>query len=90
MMACDLTLAGALRGAGDTRFPLKSTFCGMIFGRLIPAIVFLSLDFSVYWIFGVMILDYSTKAFMLVRRYRSCKWLTINNMAVSEAKPPAL
>ena len=90
MMACDLTLAGALRGAGDTRFPLKSTFCGMIFGRLIPATVFLSLDFSVYWIFGVMILDYSTKAFMLVTRYRSCKWLTASNTAVNEAKSPAL
>jgi putative MATE family efflux protein len=90
MMACDLTLAGALRGAGDTRFPLKSTFCGMIFGRLIPATVFLSLDFSVYWIFGVMILDYSTKAFMLVRRYRSCKWLTLNNTAMSESNSSAL
>ncbi len=75
MMACDLTLAGALRGAGDTRFPLKSTFCGMVFGRLIPASIFLSLGLSVYWIYSVMLLDYSIKACMLVMRYRSRKWL---------------
>ena len=77
MMACDLTLAGALRGAGETRFPLISTFCGMIFGRLLPAWLFVSLGLSIYWIFAVMLLDYSIKAFLLVRRYRSCKWLTV-------------
>ena len=75
MMACEITLAGALRGAGDTRFPLKSTFCGMIFGRLIPAWIFLHLGLSVYWIFGVMLFDYSIKAVMLLRRYHSRKWL---------------
>ena len=90
MMACDLTLAGALRGAGDTRFPLKSTVCGMVFGRLLPATLFLSLDFSVYWIFSVMILDYSIKAFMLVRRYRSCKWLTVDNTTISKANTSSL
>jgi len=76
MMACDLTLAGALRGAGDTRFPLKSTLSGMILGRLLPAWLFLSLGLSVHWIFAVMLLDYSIKASMLVRRYRSSQWLT--------------
>ena len=83
MMACEFTLAGALRGAGDTRFPLKSTFCGMIFGRLIPAWLFLSLGLSVYWIFGVMILDYSIKALMLVRRYRSGKWTRLGGAVLS-------
>jgi len=76
MMACEITLAGALRGAGDTRFPLKSTFCGMIFGRLLPAWLFLTLGLSVYWIFAVMLFDYSIKAIMLLRRYHSRKWLT--------------
>ena len=90
MMACDLTLAGALRGAGDTRFPLKSTLSGMIFGRLIPASLILYLGLSVYWIFGVMILDYSIKASMLIRRYRSRKWLALNNAAIGDMKPPAL
>ena len=77
MMACDFALAGALRGAGDTRFPLVATFIGIIFGRLIPAWLCTRLGLSVYWIFGVMALDYSLKAVLLVYRYRSRKWLDL-------------
>lgn len=75
IMACSITLAGALRGAGDTRFPLAATFCGMAMGRLLPAWIFLSMDLSIYWIFAVMVFDYSITATMLIRRYRSRKWL---------------
>jgi len=78
LMACEFTLAGALRGAGDTRFPLVATFCGIILGRLLPASIFAYLGFSVYWIFGVMILDYSIKATLLLHRFRSKKWLNIS------------
>lgn len=77
MMACDFALAGALRGAGDTRFPLIATFIGIIFGRLIPAWLCTRLGLSVYWIFGVMALDYSLKAVLLIYRYRSRKWLDL-------------
>jgi putative MATE family efflux protein len=77
LMAFEFTLGGALRGAGDTRFPLIATFCGIIFGRLIPALAFMWLGFSVYWIFAVMLLDYTIKAVMLLHRYRSRKWLDI-------------
>ena len=66
-----------MRGAGDTRFPLIATFCGIILGRLIPALILMWLGFSVYWIFGVMLLDYAIKAAMLIYRYRSRKWLDI-------------
>lgn len=76
-MAVEFTLGGALRGAGDTRFPLIATFCGIILGRLIPALLFLWLGFSIYWIFAVMLMDYSIKAVLLVHRYRSRKWLNI-------------
>ena len=75
LMACEFTLAGALRGAGDTRFPLIATFCGIILGRLLPASLFAYLGFSVHWIFGVMILDYATKTLLLQHRFRSKKWL---------------
>jgi putative MATE family efflux protein len=77
LMACEFTLGGALRGAGDTRFPLIATFCGIILGRLIPALILMWLEFSVYWIFAVMLLDYAIKAAMLIYRYRSRKWLDI-------------
>jgi putative MATE family efflux protein len=78
LMAFEFTLGGALRGAGDTRFPLVATLCGIILGRLIPAAIFVWLGFSVYWIFSVMILDYAIKAAMLIHRFRSRKWLDIN------------
>ncbi|MFT6276250.1 MAG: putative MATE family efflux protein [Halioglobus sp.] len=77
IMACEFTLAGALRGAGDTRFPLIATFCGIILGRLIPATIFTYLGFSVYWIFGVMIVDYIIKASLLLYRFQSKKWLNV-------------
>jgi Na+-driven multidrug efflux pump len=35
------------------------------------------LEFSVYWIFAVMILDYAIKAALLIHRFRSRKWLDI-------------
>ena len=76
-MAFEFTLGGALRGAGDTRFPLIATFCGILFGRLIPAVVCLWLGLSIYWIFSVMLLDYCIKAILLIYRFRSRKWLNI-------------
>ena len=77
MMAVEFTLGGALRGAGDTRSPLVATFCGIILGRLITALLFLWLGLSVYWIFGVMLLDYGIKSTMLWYRFRSRSWLEI-------------
>jgi MATE family, multidrug efflux pump len=75
IMAFEFTLGGALRGAGDTRFPLYATLCGIIGGRLLPALLFVSLGLSVYWIFSVMILDYTIKATLLWFRFRSRRWL---------------
>jgi MATE family, multidrug efflux pump len=75
IMAVDITLSGALRGAGDTRFPLLATVCGIILGRLLPALLFLGLGLSIHWIFAVMLFDYIIKSSMLLKRYRSGKWL---------------
>lgn len=75
LMAVDFTIAGALRGAGDTRFPLLATTGGIFFGRLLPALLFLKLELSIYWILSVMIFDYAIKATLLLYRYRSNKWI---------------
>ncbi len=80
VMAIEITLSGALRGAGDTRYPLIATLCGIIFGRLIPALLILWLDLSITWLFAVMLLDYCIKSAMILRRYRSGKWLTVRVM----------
>ncbi len=84
MMAVEFTLASALRGAGDTRYPLLITFLGIVLGRLLPALLFYKLGLSVGWIFGVMALDYGIKAVLLIRRFRAGQWVHINP-AVSRA-----
>jgi putative MATE family efflux protein len=75
LMAVDFALAGALRGAGDTRFPLLATTGGILFGRLLPALLFLKMDLSIYWVLSVMVSDYAIKATLLLYRYRSQKWV---------------
>ena len=74
-MALEVALAGALRGAGDTRFPMITTFCGLLIARLIPAWIFTTLGLSVYWILLVMLTDYMLKAAMVVYRFRALDWL---------------
>jgi len=78
LMAVEFTLGGALRGAGDTRSPLMATFCGIILGRLLPSLTCLWLGLSVYWLFAVMLLDYTIKAALLYHRFRSRAWLEMH------------
>jgi putative MATE family efflux protein len=77
LMAVEFTLASALRGAGDTRYPLMVTICGIFLGRLFPAWLFAKMGLSIYWVFSVMIIDYGIKSALLFRRYKSEKWLDI-------------
>jgi MATE family, multidrug efflux pump len=74
LMAIEFSLGGALRGAGDTRFPLLTTFTGLIVGRVLLSSVLTSLGCSVEWIYGALLADYILKAIMLVSRFRSNKW----------------
>ena len=74
LMAIDFALSGALRGAGDTRFPLLSTFCGLICGRVLLAAVFTWLALPVEWVYGTLLADYSIKVSLLVLRFRSGRW----------------
>lgn len=77
LMAVDAAIGGALRGAGDTRFPLIATVSGIMLGRLLPAFLILSLDMSIHWMFLVMFMDYVIKATLLLWRYNSRKWMQI-------------
>lgn len=74
LMAIDFALSGALRGAGDTRFPLFTTFSGLILGRVLSAAIFAWRGLPVEWIYGALLADYSIKCCLLVWRFRSGKW----------------
>lgn len=77
VMAIDFTLSGALRGAGDTKFPLVATVSGIMLGRMIPALIILFLGLGIYWIFAVMLFDTAIKSSLLLYRFQSRKWLHI-------------
>jgi putative MATE family efflux protein len=74
LMAIEFTLSGCLRGAGDTRFPLKATMAGLIGARVGLAALFTFMGLTVVWIYAALIGDYIVKALMLVSRFKSGKW----------------
>lgn len=74
LMAIDFALGGALRGAGDTRFPLYTTFAGLICGRVLLAAVFAWMKLPVEWVYGALLADYTIKVSMLIWRFRSGRW----------------
>jgi Na+-driven multidrug efflux pump len=77
LMAIEFTLGGALRGAGDTRFPLLTTLTGFVFVRASLAGLFVLAGLSVEWVFAALIADWIVKACMLTWRFRSGRWQTI-------------
>jgi putative MATE family efflux protein len=77
LMALEFTLGGALRGAGDTRFPLVTVFTGLIGARVALSALFAWMGLSVEWIFAALIADYVVKGAMLSWRFRSGRWQQI-------------
>ena len=74
LMAVEYAMGGALRGAGDTRFPLFAVFAGLIGARITLASLFAWYDLPVEWIFAALIADYIVKATLLTLRFRSGRW----------------
>ncbi len=77
LMAIEFTLGGALRGAGDTRFPLFVVLAGMVVMRLGTAVTLHALGFTVEWIYAALLADYLVKGAMLIARFRSGRWKTV-------------
>lgn len=74
LMAIEFAIGGALRGAGDTRFPLRATLVGLLGMRCGLAIIFTWLEFEVVWVYAALIADYLVKGAMLLHRFRSGRW----------------
>jgi Na+-driven multidrug efflux pump len=74
LMAIEFSLSGALRGAGDTRFPLLTVACGLFGVRILLAAVFAWRGLRVEWVFTALIGDYIAKATLLTWRFRSGRW----------------
>jgi putative MATE family efflux protein len=78
LMAIEFTLGGALRGAGDTRFPLFALLAGLLVFRL-GAAWFLArpLFGSVTAVWSCLLADYAIKALLLSWRFRSGRWKSV-------------
>jgi putative MATE family efflux protein len=74
LAAIDFSLAGALRGAGDTRFPLLSTCAGLFGGRVLLAAAFTWRGLSIEWVYAALLADYAIKISLLLLRFRSGRW----------------
>jgi putative MATE family efflux protein len=74
LMAIEFTLAGALRGAGDTRFPFFAVLAGLLGMRCTLAAIAAWAGLPVEWIFAALIGDYLVKSSMLAARFRSGRW----------------
>ena len=73
--AVNFAIAGALRGAGDTRFTLAATIVNWLVIRLPLAYLLafpLGLGLAGIWL-GVLI-DYAVRAGILMLRFRSGRW----------------
>jgi putative MATE family efflux protein len=71
-------LAGALRGAGDTRYPLYITFVGVWCVRITAAWILINtfpLGLSGIWI--AVLFDSWTRALLVWLRFRTGRWKTI-------------
>ncbi|MEZ5560309.1 MAG: MATE family efflux transporter [Pseudomonadales bacterium] len=81
LLAVDFAIGGALRGSGDTRFPLMATFIGLIGMRCGLAAAFTWLDLPVIWVYGALVGDYVVKGSLLIWRFRSGRWRTVVRMS---------
>ncbi len=75
LMAVDYALGGALRGAGDTRFPLWTVLLGFYVCRLGFAWVATSvLHLDVVWVWTALLGDYAARSALKSWRFRSGVW----------------
>jgi len=77
LMAVEFAIGGALRGAGDTRFPLVATIAGLIGVRCGLAALFTYLQLPVVWVYAALVGDYLLKGALLIWRFRSGRWRTL-------------
>ena len=74
LMAIEFAIGGALRGAGDTRFPMISTLIGLIGIRCVIAVICVLLSLDVIFMFAAMIAENIVKGALLISRYRTDRW----------------
>lgn len=85
-----LSLAGALRGAGDTMYPLYASIFGIWIFRVIVAYIFVGVfHWGLIGAWVSLVLDQYTRASIVYFRYRSGKWKYIKSRSEELRKEKA-
>lgn len=77
LLAVEFAIGGALRGAGDTRFPLITTILGLLVMRCGLAAIAAYLGVAVIWVYAAIVGDYVLKGILLIWRFRQGRWRSI-------------
>jgi len=85
LLGVDMAIGGSLRGAGDTRFPLMTSFLGLIGMRCALAATFAFFHLPVVWVYGSIIGDYMLKGTLLIWRFKSGHWKHALNKPLAAA-----
>lgn len=81
-----LSLAGVLRGAGDTMYPLYASIFGIWIFRVAVAYVFVNIfNFGLIGAWSALALDQYTRAAIVFFRYRSGKWKHVKDRTAKAA-----
>jgi len=79
LMAIEFALAGALRGAGDTRFPFLTSVIGLFVFRLGGTLLIAQPLFgTVVAVWCTLLADWAVKAALLFRRFAAGRWRQID------------
>lgn len=76
--ATQFILSGALRGAGDTRYPLYSTFIGVWGFRVVLSLLFVyGFGMDLYGIWLAAAADQFVRSFLILKRFKKGAWKTL-------------
>ena len=77
-----LSLAGVLRGAGDTMYPLYASIFGIWIFRVVVAYIFVSIfHWGLVGAWVALVIDQYTRAAIVYFRYRSGKWKYVKDQS---------
>jgi len=74
LIATDFALGGAIRGAGETKFPLKISIVSLLLVRFILPFVFLNFGLNIEWMFMLTAVDFGIKAIFMLWYFQAGRW----------------
>lgn len=75
LMGVEFSMAGALRGAGDTRYPMMVTVFSILLSRILVPFIMVQLGASVFWLYATSLLDFGIKSSLNMHRFRRRDWM---------------